>query len=80
MHAMVKQLILFSTSHCHLCELALALTMQASEKIEIRTIDIADNESLLKQYGLLIPVLQRTDTQAELNWPFDTADIGVFLK
>ena len=80
MCSMIKQLNLYSTSHCHLCDLAHKLAIQTSEQIEIHVIDIADDDSLFQQYGLLIPVLQRTDTQAELNWPFNTANVDAFLK
>jgi Glutaredoxin-like domain (DUF836) len=80
MHSMVKQLILYSTSHCHLCDLALKLVMQTSEQIEIHIIDIAEDDSLFQQYGLRIPVLQRKDTQIELNWPFCPIDVDIFLK
>lgn len=80
MHSMVKQLILYSTSHCHLCDLAHTLATQTSEQIEVHVIDIADDDSLFQQYGLLIPVLQRKDTQKELHWPFSTIDVDAFLK
>jgi glutaredoxin 2 len=76
---MNKHLILYSTTHCHLCELAHALVMQANGEIDLKVIDIADDDDLLAQYGVRIPVLQRLDTQAELNWPFNADDILKFL-
>jgi hypothetical protein len=76
---MTKQLYLYSTSHCHLCDLAHTLIMQVSDSIEVTLIDIADDEALLAEYGLRIPVLKRTDTNTELNWPFNLADISKFL-
>lgn len=75
---MIKQLYLYSTSHCHLCELAYAFVVQLPD-IALEVIEIADNEALLAQYSLRIPVLQRQDTQAELNWPFNTAEIIKFI-
>lgn len=77
---MTKQLYLYSTSHCHLCELALSFVMQAGDDIEVDLIDIAENEALLTRYGMRIPVLQRQDTQAELDWPFNEASLHEFLK
>ena len=71
---MIQQLYLFSTSHCHLCELAYSLAMKIPD-ISVIVIDIADDELLLEKFGIRIPVLQRQDTQAELNWPFTEADI-----
>lgn len=76
---MIHQLILYSTSHCHLCELAQSLLMQQSACVAVELIDIADDDDLLAIYGLRIPVLQRQDTKAELNWPFKVEDISSFL-
>ncbi len=77
---MMKQLNLYSTSHCHLCELAHALLMSISDDFSLKVIDIAQDETLLDAYSLRIPVLLRQDTQAELNWPFSAVDINNFLK
>lgn len=76
---MAKQLYLYSTSQCHLCELAYSIVMQIPDNIELKLIDIADDDTLLAQYEIRIPVLQRQDTQAELNWPFTSADIHKFI-
>ncbi len=77
---MIKQLTLYSTSHCHLCELAYALILPIADNFKLTVIDIADDEVLLKQYGLRIPVLHRDAAKSELNWPFSRADIIDFLK
>lgn len=78
--AMIKQLTLYSTSNCHLCELAYALLMPLAVGFKHTVIDIADDEALLAQYGLRIPVLHRNDSKTELNWPFNQADIVEYLK
>ena len=77
---MFKKLSLYSTSHCHLCELAQALVLQVSSVDKVKLVDIAEDEALLAIYELRIPVLQRQDTKAELNWPFTSADIIEFLR
>ena len=77
---MTKQLTLYSTSHCHLCELAQALLLPMAGKFTLEIIDIAEDEALLAQYGTRIPVLHRQDSKAELNWPFAAGDIQDFLK
>ena len=77
---MNKYVYLFSTSHCHLCETAYALVSQMPEVNKLEVIEVADDAGLLARYGLKIPVLQRQDTQAELNWPFAATDIIEFLK
>lgn len=76
---MTKQLSLYSTSHCHLCELAYVLAIKVPN-ISVNVIDIAEDELLLAKYGVRIPVLQRQDTEMELNWPFTEADIHQLLK
>ena len=77
---MTNPLTLYSTSHCHLCELAHALLLPMVTKFTLEIIDIAEDEALLAQYGTRIPVLHRQDTKAELNWPFAEDDIRDFLK
>lgn len=77
---MPKQLILYSTSHCHLCDSAQSLLISYAKSFRLKIIDIADNDSLLERYGVRIPVLLRHDTKAELNWPFNANDIQKFLN
>lgn len=76
---MIKQLHLYSTLHCHLCDLAYSIAIKIPD-ISIIVIDVADDETLLAQYGVRIPVLQRQDTKTELNWPFSKADIEELLE
>ncbi len=76
---MIRQLYLYSTSHCHLCDLAYLLAIKIPD-ISVNVIDVADDEFLLAEYGVRIPVLQRQDTKMELNWPFSEADIQELLK
>ena len=72
------KLNLYSTSHCHLCEQAEKLLLKLP-KISFSVIEIAHDEQLLMAYDVRIPVLQRLDTKAELNWPFNADDIAAFL-
>ncbi len=65
----VAPLRLYTTSGCHLCEQAEALLRDAG--IAVETVEIVDDEMLLEQYGVRIPVLQHRETGAELDWPFD---------
>jgi Glutaredoxin-like domain (DUF836) len=73
-------LYLYSTSHCHLCENAHALILQVLKTPKLKIVEISNDEQLLACYGLKIPVLQRQDTLAELNWPFSKADVAEFIK
>ena len=40
---------------------------------------VEDDANMEQRYGWRIPVLQRTDTGAELDWPFDTWKLKRFL-
>ena len=76
---LIYMLYLYSTSHCHLCELAQALLTKLN--VETFTIvEIADNDQLLLEYGTRIPVLKRENRNTELDWPFTSADIALFLR
>jgi hypothetical protein len=78
---MLPECQLFSTSGCHLCEVAEALLMPFVEHgLLVELIDIAEREDWVEQYGLSIPVLRRCDTGAELNWPFEAEQVVSFLR
>jgi hypothetical protein len=78
---MLPECQLFSTTGCHLCEVAEALLMPFVEHgLLVELIDIAEREDWVEQYGLVIPVLRRCDTGSELNWPFDAEQVVSFLR
>ena len=78
---MLPECQLFGTLGCHLCEIAEAEVMPLVEHgLLVELVDIADPEDLTDIYGLRIPVLRRTDTGAELDWPFDTDQVVAFLR
>ncbi len=68
---------LYATGHCHLCEEAEAIIRRTGATI--LKIDIMDAGDLFDRYGTRIPVLQRADNGAELDWPFDEAKASQFL-
>lgn len=74
---MQKQLILYGTLGCHLCEdaervlQALALTY--------KTIDIIDDNRLLEKFATSIPVLEG-DGKTYLYWPFNENQVTFWLK
>ncbi|MDX1915473.1 MAG: glutaredoxin family protein [Methylophilus sp.] len=70
---------LYTTSNCHLCELAEALLNQFAIPLNVVPIEIVNNDTLLTQYGSHIPVLQRQDNLLELHWPFSLHELEVFL-
>lgn len=70
---MVPNLVLYGTEYCHLCEEAESILRQAG--LQWQFMDIAENEQMLALYGLRIPVVQRQDTQSELEWPFGVSEV-----
>lgn len=68
---------LFGTKACHLCEEAGEILRKA--RVAAVHIDITEDDGLFQRYGLRIPVLQRLDSNAELDWPFDVASASRFL-
>ena len=79
---MIK-LLLFGTEGCHLCEQAEELIEAyrlEEPNLQIEKIDIADQEQWQERYAVRIPVLYHVQTDRELGWPFDLADIKAFLQ
>lgn len=74
-------LVLFGTSACHLCEEAADLLQTASAgSVAWSTVDIADDPVLLERYGTRIPVLRDALRDLELDWPFSSAEIDLFVR
>lgn len=75
-------LTLYSTSACHLCELAKALLEAAAQQgaaVAFTEVDIATSQVLLERYGVRIPVLRHPDGR-ELGWPFGPEELAAFLR
>lgn len=79
---MKESVTLFGTSACHLCEVAQDLLRATlnPEFFDVATVDIADSDTLIERYGVLIPVLRRDVDGSELNWPFDVEALIAFLS
>lgn len=76
------ELLFYTTTQCHLCELAEALLVNTPmpAPIPVDVVDIAQSEELVGRYGTRIPVLRRNDTGAELDWPFTGDQLLAFLQ
>ena len=74
-----KTLTLYSTSHCHLCDNAIAILNELAI-YPFTIVEISDSEPFLISYGTKIPVLKREDSKAELSWPFNAKDVVQFLS
>lgn len=70
-------LVLYGTVGCHLCEQAQQIVLTALG-MSVSEVDIADSAEWLARYAVRIPVLQRLDTGAELDWPFGPGEVRRF--
>lgn len=84
-------ILLLSTEACHLCELAQQVLQQAfsqpsmqqlmtAQTIEIYVQDIIDQPQWLELYAEKIPVLLDEKTNLTLCWPFDMAEVIVWMQ
>jgi len=74
----VSQLVMYSTLGCHLCEQAQRVVVAALGHT-VAERDIVDDPQWLTRYEVRIPVLQRLDNGAELDWPFDAEGVRALL-
>lgn len=72
-----RQLVLYHTLGCHLCELAHALVapLAMERGWVLQEIDIADDEELLSSYATRIPVLENRRSGQAIGWPFGIAEV-----
>ncbi|MQX54423.1 glutaredoxin family protein [Alcanivorax sediminis] len=70
--------VLYTTLGCHLCEQAKDLLMMVNPNVELLSVDVAEDDELIAQYGERIPVLARDGH--ELAWPFGLLDVQAFLQ
>lgn len=68
---------LYSTTHCHLCELAEMQLEQLAARyaFDWETIEVVENEDLLARYAMLIPIISEPSNGSELAWPFNAEAI-----
>ncbi len=74
---MSERLTLYTTAGCHLCEHAEAMLRHVGAQWDCA--EIAEDPSLLTQYGVRIPVIRAPDGR-ELGWPFDVEALQGFLQ
>ncbi|GAA6133736.1 glutaredoxin family protein [Oceaniserpentilla sp. 4NH20-0058] len=75
------QIQLLGTSGCHLCEVAESIVKRIAPVFGYSTeyVDIANDDALVEQYGMRIPVLMFQQEQ-ELGWPFDEQQLIHWLE
>jgi Glutaredoxin-like domain (DUF836) len=91
----IPKFILYTTLGCHLCGEAQSViedlhrqmlqqfgdgaSQEGVRLFEIELFDIADDDVLIEQYGVRIPVLLFSNKQSELSWPFDVQGLYQFM-
>ncbi|OOV86670.1 glutaredoxin family protein [Oceanospirillum linum] len=79
---MSKVLYLYTTLGCHLCEQAQAIVhpLVAEKGMVLELVEISEQEALVAQYGIRIPVIRLADQEEELGWPFDAEAASRYLS
>lgn len=86
----MRKLFLYTTSGCHLCEMAEKILQpiiihlnrinaSSAESMQLLAVEITDDEALVERYGIRIPVIKFADSDEELGWPFTDEEAFVFL-
>ena len=77
-----RELVLYHTAGCHLCELAeaIALPLAVAAGVRLRLLDIAASDVLMERYGTRLPVLRNPAALGEeIGWPFDETAVRGLL-
>ncbi len=74
----MSDLILYQRDYCHLCDLALAVLVEARSP-EFDSVWVDDTVELEQRYGTRVPVLRDARDGRELDWPFDAVAVRAFL-
>ena len=76
------RLLLLGTAGCHLCEQAQQIIddcLPNYSGLTVESIDIAEQEQWQADYAIRIPVLYHPETQKDLGWPFESAQLNAFI-
>lgn len=76
------QLILYTGPGCQLCDVAhnMLLQIQSPQLEGITKQNVRQDPELYHRLGARIPVLERTDSNAQLSWPFTQNELESFLQ
>lgn len=81
----MKSVVLYTTSGCHLCELAEQMlnTLAADGACLWQPVEISNHDQLVEMYGVRIPVISKTaghaNKQQEIGWPFSLTELQEWL-
>jgi hypothetical protein len=76
-----RELILYTTLGCTLCEKAKVEIWPQLERfaLRLREVDIADDPQLLERFGSRIPLVGLGDPGDVCGWPFSGAQLAQWL-
>ena len=66
--------VLYQRDDCHLCDLALAVLAEARLQT-FESVFIDEDPRLEARFGSRVPVLREDASGAELDWPFEAAEV-----
>ena len=72
------RLSLYQRDECPLCDEAYEI-LSAAGVPDFEPVWIDGNAALEKRYGARVPVLHRSEDDAELDWPFTVSAVQAFL-
>ncbi|WP_444943992.1 glutaredoxin family protein [Microbulbifer sp. ZKSA006] len=77
----MRELLLYTTLGCGLCEKAKVEIWPALEKFDLRLreVDIAEEEALMERFSIRIPVVGLGDLDDVCGWPFDREQLQDWL-
>jgi len=79
---MARELILYTTLGCGLCDKAKLeiWPLLAPFQLRLRELDIAEDPQLLKRFATRIPLVGLGDPGDVCAWPFDGAQLSEWLR
>lgn len=79
---MARDLVLYTTLGCSLCEKAKLEIWPLLQQFQLRLreVDIADDDQLLERFATRIPLVGLGDPDDVCAWPFDGAELGKWLR
>ena len=71
--------VFYTTQGCHLCEQAWEIVIDQGLVSSITQVEIIHKEADVARYGIRIPVIKNNETDKEIGWPFDGAELANFI-
>lgn len=78
----VGEFVVYSTIGCHLCDVAMGIVNACAllDGATVCSLDIGEDNNLIREYGIRIPVIRHVQSGMELGWPFDAEQLHTWVK